>query len=245
MTFNNKAITFGSTPKWLSLNSVDPYNPLDLPPYTMRFQFSDTSYDPTTESWTDCSWQRVSSSPNVWDYTKTDNVTNWGQAFRFKFSTSLPNRVTVLGANTTGVTNFAGAFTSVNLMSVSVFDTRSVTSMSYTFAYCNSYLLTSMPLLDTSSVTDMSGMFLNCLGLTSIPLLDTSSVADVRYMCSGCRNVESGSLALYQQMSSQATPPSLYADCFADCGADTVSGQAELDQIPTDWGGTNYEEKLG
>ena len=85
------------------------YNPLNLPAYTMRFQFSNTSFDPTTKSWTDCSWQRVSSSPNVWDYTKTANVTDWSSAFSNKFNSST-NRATILGANTTGVTNFYRAF---------------------------------------------------------------------------------------------------------------------------------------
>jgi hypothetical protein len=51
-------------------------------------------------------------------------------------------------------------------------------------------------------------------------------------------NVESGALALYQQAGSQATPPSSYSNCFAGCGRDTVTGAAELAQIPTDWGGT-------
>jgi hypothetical protein len=55
-----------------------------------------------------------------------------------------------------------------------------------------------------------------------------------------CHNVQSGALALYQQASTQATPPSAHTYCFNDCGDRTESGRAELAQIPTDWGGT-YE----
>lgn len=157
------------------------YNPLNLPAYTMRFQFSDTSYDPTTQSWTDCSWQRVSSSPNVWDYTKTANVTDWSSAFSNKFYTST-NRVTILGANTTGVTTFSRTFYSAKVESVALFDTRSVTAMDYMFA--NSYF-TTIPPLDTSSVTNMNWMLSSCHSLQSIPLLNTSSVTTMNNMFNG------------------------------------------------------------
>lgn len=33
----------------------------------------------------------------------------------------------------------------------------------------------------------------------------------------------------------QATPPSSHASTFNKCGRDTVSGAAELAQIPSDW----------
>jgi len=55
------------------------------------------------------------------------------------------------------------------------------------------------------------------------------------YMFSGCYKVESGALALYQQASSQATPPSTHNSAFYKCGRDTVTGAAELAQIPSDW----------
>lgn len=32
ITYNNTVMSFGSTPKWMAVES-DPYNPLDLPPY--------------------------------------------------------------------------------------------------------------------------------------------------------------------------------------------------------------------
>lgn len=33
-------------------------------------------------------------------------------------------------------------------------------------------------------------------------------------------------------------PLDYYSNCFLDCGRDTVSGRADLAQIPQDWGGT-------
>jgi hypothetical protein len=50
-----------------------------------------------------------------------------------------------------------------------------------------------------------------------------------------CGNVESGALALYQQASTQANPPSTHVETFYRCGINTVQGSAELAQIPSDW----------
>jgi surface protein len=121
------------------------------------------------------------------------------------------------------------------LTSVPLFDTSSVTNMTSMFQSC--YALASVPLLDTSSVTDMSYMFDSCRVLASIPLFDTSSVTDMSCMFWNCYNVESGALALYQQASSQATVPT-HNGAFAECGSGTVTGAAELAQIPSEWGGT-------
>ena len=56
-------------------------------------------------------------------------------------------------------------------------------------------------------------------------------------MLYSCEKVESGALALYNQMSSQVNPPRRYSYCFTGCGEDTTTGYAELQQIPQSWGG--------
>lgn len=184
MTFNNKAITFGSTPAWLSISSVDPYNPLGLPPFTIRCQFS-SGYVPAVGD----SRTLVDAGENIWDiYKSSDEWTG--------LLSGRAELLAVVGANTTGV-------------------------------------------------TDMGNMFKNCTSLTSIPLFDTGSATSMDYMFYSCLNVESGALALYQQASQQTTPPTSYSYCFTNCGSNTVTGAAELAQISTDWGGTNYEEELG
>lgn len=123
-----------------------------------------------------------------------------------------------------------------DLVNVIAANTTGITKMGYMFSKCSS--LTSVPLIDTSSVTDMSGMFANCSGLTLVPSLDTSSATTMNYMFYNCYAVESGALALYQQSSSQANPPTDHTDTFTNCGRDTVTGAAELAQIPASWGGT-------
>ena len=138
---------------------------------------------------------------------------------------------------TSSVTNMSSMFNGcTGLTTVPLFNTSSVTNISVMFRNCTS--LTTVPLFNTSSVTNMSTMFYGCTGLTTIPLFNTSSVTNMSNMFYGCTNVQSGALALYQQASSQATPPSRHSRTFLNCGSNTTTGAAELAQIPSTWGGT-------
>lgn len=271
LSFGGKILTVGGNA--LSFSSVDPYNPLNLPPYTVRLEFTN-GVTPTFSKGTGV---QVSSSPNVWDLTYQD--ADWSELLRGQ-----SDLIEVLGVNATNVTSTSRMFQECTaLTSVPLFDTSAVTNMSHMF-YNNTYL-TSVPLFDTSAVTDMKWMCWNCSSITSLPLLDTSKVIDMRYMicgctslttvplfdtssaqylmymlwgctaltaiplfdtssainmeymCNSCTNVESGALALYQQASSQASVPG-HTNTFWHCGSNTVTGAAELAQIPTSWGGT-------
>ena len=112
-------------------------------------------------------------------------------------------------------------------------NTSNVTNMESMFDSCTS--LTSVSLLDTSNVTNMNLMFLNCYSLTTVPLFDTSSVTSISNMLYNCVKVQYGALALYQQASTQANPPSNHYATFRNCGSNTETGAAELAQIPSDW----------
>lgn len=134
-------------------------------------------------------------------------------------------------------TYWASLFGSIpSLQSVIAANTTGVTSMDSMFYYCTG--LTTVPLFDTSSATNLSGMFRDCQALTSIPLFNTSSATNTSRMFLNCYAVESGSLALYTQASAQVYPPSTHEYMFTGCGRDTVTGAAELAQIPASWGGT-------
>ena len=184
-------------------SQVDPLNPLGLPPYTIRCQFS-SGYTPDMGD----SQTLVDAASNVWDIYRDDP--EWYDLLANEEPVS--HLTHVLGANTTGVTDMSGMFQD-----------------------CDT--LVSVCLFDTSACETMENMFLECSALTVLPLYDTSSCDNMEYMCYGCRNVQSGALALYQQASSQSTPPSSHRQCFKNCGSNTVTGEAELDQIPTSWGG--------
>ena len=232
----------------------DPYNPLNLPPNTVRVRTNDglvpnrgsnTSYETAT---------LVEGTADVYDVYKHGN--NF-----FSFLNGSYNVIEVLGANTRAVTEMYNMFAGCSsLTSVALFDTSSATSMSNMFYNC--FSLTSVPLFDTSRVKYMQGMFYNCSSLTSVPLFNTSSVTNMNYMlqeCSSltsvplfntssvtnmtdmfnnCTKVQSGALALYRQASTQANPPSDHRRTFLACGSDTTTGAAELAQIPKNWGGT-------
>lgn len=198
---------------------------LVLPSHTIRCRFK-TGYTPSTGD----SQTLVDASNNIWDIYKASN--SWS----YMFSSDASNLVEVIAANTTGVTVMSGMFYMCEIATVPLFDTSSVTNMTGMFMMCHD--LTSVPLFDTSSVTGMGTMFYSCSSLASVPLFDTSSADDMSYMFYDCSAVQSGALALYQQASGQATPPSSYASCFTNCGSNTVTGAAELAQIPSSWGGT-------
>lgn len=188
---------------WLTNSQTpDPYNPLGLPPYTIRVRLT-AGAEPLTHYiglGTPTAVQ-VYADPNVWDVTLESP--DWSDLFT---SESI---VEVLGANTTGVEN-----------------------MSRMFEYCSA--LTTLCLFDTSSVESFYLAFASS-NITAIPLYPTDSLVDAYQAFSSCYNVETGSLALYQQMSTQANPPTYHDNCFADCGSGTVTGAAELEQIPADW----------
>ena len=112
-------------------------------------------------------------------------------------------------------------------------NTTGVTVISNIFNYCDQ--LTSVQLFDTSTVTNMAYAFQMCSALTSIPLFDTSNVTNMDNAFYGCYNVQTGALALYQQASTQTTPPVDHYSTFTDCGMNTVTGAAELAQIGSNW----------
>lgn len=157
------------------------------------------------------------------------------------------NNLTLEGLSVPNVTSLQSAFNAGTnnagylVLTGSIETTSSLTNVKQMFQ--NQYGLISCPIFETSGVTDMSSMFYmngraDHSRLSSVYLYHTESATDVSSMFSGCSLVASGALALYQQMSTQTTPPTTTANCFTDCGSGTVTGAAELAQIPASWGGT-------
>ena len=246
---SNKILKIGGKLLTVSAGGPTPPPPPVLPDYTIRLKFTE-GVTPTFAKGTAV---QVSSSPNVWDLTYS--AINWSYIVRDQ-----ADLIEVVGANTTSVTKMEFLFVNcTSLASVQLFDTSNVTAMNNMFQGCSSLTtipqfntskttnmnsmfagskITTVPLLDTSSVTNMGNMFNGCTSLTSIPLFDTSKVATMANTFSNCTNVQSGALALYQQASTQASVPYHSSGTFYNCGANTVTGAAELAQIPSSWGGT-------
>ena len=274
---------------------VDPLDPSNVPPNTIRCKFS-SGYTPTMGD----SQTLVDATENIWDITKSDrrysglfqsntdllvatissldSITNIGGLFQgasnltkatirnvnyslsqvFSRCSSLVSvdlkdsiltgsannlflecvsLTSIKDLNTNNITGASFMFDNCrSLTSIPLFDTRACTSMWHMCSRCSS--LVTVPLFDTSSCTNLSEMFSGCTSLTTIPLFNTSSCTNMSEMFRDCYNVQSGTVALYQQASTQATPPTSHSRTFENCGRDTITGAAELAQIPTDWGGT-------
>jgi hypothetical protein len=88
------------------------------------------------------------------------------------------------------------------------------------------------------NVETMDRSFMNCTSLTSIPssIQFGSYVANVAQMFAGCTEVTGGALSLYNQLKDIATITN-HSDTFKNCGTNTQTGLAELQQIPLSWGG--------
>ena len=203
---------------------------------------------------------QLSANPNIWDLTYENS--DWNHLLcerdpEYGYIIRNDTLLEVLEAETSGVTNMYGLFNyCTDLRNVSLFDTSNATTMQDMFMDC--YSITSVPLFNTAKVKYMIGMFINtsivsipnfntskvedmrtmfryCRSLTTVPLLNTSKVQNVMDMFEDCVNVESGALALYQQLSTQTTPPATYSEAFKNCGSNTQTGAAELAQIPDTW----------
>lgn len=224
--FNNKVLKNIANDKWL-VNKVDPYNPLNLPPNTVRVRTSDGNVPRKAGYATYETATLVPGTTDVYDVYKS------GTSFQSLLESSF-NVIEVLGANTTGITDMTNMFnTCTALTTVVLFDTTNVTNMKMMFFNC--VALTTVALFNTHNVVDTSYMFSECENLPIVPLFDTYNVTDMSAMFYKCYKVQSGALALYLQASSQSTVPSSHSLVFTDCGKNTQTGSAELAQIPSDW----------
>ena len=228
---------------------------------TLRFEFSKMDYDPTVAGvGSSGTWKNLGAKfHNVWDWTRSG--ADWSASFTNAFKAS-DNDVEIIAAgDTSAVTNMSTLLSSCSsLKKVCKFYTSNVTNFTEMFYTCTG--LTELPLFDLSSATNINSFlrgcsnlkiipafntpkvtnfvaaFRNCNEVTNIPLFDTGKATSVSQLFFNCTKVEGGALALYTQMSTQATPPSTVSDCFKNCGKDTTTGAAELAQIPASWGGT-------
>lgn len=187
----------------------------------------------------------------------TSHVTNMINAFG-----ECENLISVPKFNTSNVTSMLDMFTNCSsLVSVPSFDTHNVTDMTRMFSGCTS--LSSVPSFDTSNVTKTAGMFTRCRSLLTAPVTSLPNATDINGMYQSCSSltavpqmnipygimvltlfhgttsVASGALSLYNSIKNNYTGmSSINAHyCFKDCGRNTVTGQAELAQIPSAWGG--------
>lgn len=233
---------YGYAGTWLSCtyNGTSEYGILEwscdgaLAPRSMRFDFKYDHFNPTTlvdYGGLGATWTHVEDDVYDFYYNSTDwGARNWSHLgtkrnLFYAYSSSVSDQpftthnFDVIDANLEDVTDVEQLLGGLGMGGL-----KSIESIR-----------------NTSSVTNFNSFLYRgrvAAQFTSIPLFDTSSAEDVRNMCNNARNVTTGALALYTQMSTQANPPTSYSGCFSNCGSGNASGQAELAQIPTSWGGT-------
>jgi hypothetical protein len=254
---------------------------------TLRFMFSDTTYNPQAAGvGASGTWRKkLDTNYNVWDWT--NNNASWSNQFEGAFVD--PNNIVDIidAGNTSNLTSISYCFrNSTSLNSVCLFDTSNVLNISQ--AFTNTAIKTlpkfnfdkvttgigaCLQCTDLKTVNDLSFiavaggsglqqffdgcaqlenvgtiyapnvrqisyMFRGCAGLKAIPSISCDSAITTTSMFSGCRNVESGILDFYNYLSTKETTVTTYSGTFNNCGINTVTGSAELAQIPSSWGGT-------
>ena len=218
LSFGNtsiKDVYFGSTKiKEMYLGSSKVYSSNAYPYLT--FEFSVSNFVPTTSllnsSYSpDCEWKQVSSSPNVWNL----EIHEWAydtqqnqSGIRFLFSASDGVSIGNLIPNKLG----GGTCKLIGSGNFNVtLDGYVCETFDRTFRYCT--------------------------GLTSIVPIQCNNIVNVGGMYDLCSNVESGALDQYNWFNTYGVNITNHSSTFSNCGADTQTGLAELNQIPVGWGG--------
>jgi hypothetical protein len=134
--------------------NYDKYNPLGLPPFTIRAKFK-PGVTPTMGD----SQTIVDPAENVWDIT--NNNKSWYSLFA-----NNGNLISILGANSKGVTEINTLFIGCrSLTSVQLFDTSSCLWMNHMFMSCSS--LVAIPEFDLTSCLNLNFACYGCPNVQS------------------------------------------------------------------------------
>lgn len=216
LSFGNIILTTGSG-AWLE-TSASP-GPTPAPQYSLRFKFSDLSYNPlvaypigSSTVWSPdywkagCSWTQISADPNIWEYRREpDHMSGdpwgtnaWNEEFLNKFDDYEHNQVEVLGGNTTGITSMNAMLAqNPGLVRVALFDTSAVYDMQQmlmglpvTGTDAHVSHLVEVPNFDFTNCLVTQGMFWGCVELETVPAFDLKGVCDANSMFADCRALQ-------------------------------------------------------
>lgn len=234
-TYNDKVLKNVATDKWLKKVEASPLPP--IPAYTIRAKIL-TGQEPSS-SGPPMTFALVDAAQNIWDITSQQYfayIAGYGLSYAIEVLDWNPGDLTT----TSSGSGFGGAGTNQYLTKVTLTNFGNLTNINYLFKNNNHNLdaLEEINLSGTQNITSFQGFCSNLPGLKRVPLFDTSSATNVANMFAGCTNVESGALAMYNQLAALGSQITTNTDTFAYCGSNTVTGAAELAQIPASWGGT-------
>ena len=138
----------------------DPFNPLGLPPYTVRILLNDKTKTPNmgvSQTFVG-EGSGMYITGNIWDITMQ-------YPWEYLFNSYDPGAWEILGANATGISSFDGfCQMATNLLTCPIFDTRDGESFRNMFEQCSALdRVPRFPFLDAEYRNpDVSRMFYNC-----------------------------------------------------------------------------------
>ena len=163
----------------------DPYNPIGLPPRTVRVKTTDNN-PPIIGSNRQSSATVITQVPGlegIYDVSAVKQTTDIGFYDLFGNSYNLEK---VLGVNPGDITDVAMMFQNASALNyVRLFDTSNITRASYMFNGCSS--LNYVPDFDTRNVKRIDGMFKNCINLKKAPSLNTSKATHMNNAFENCK----------------------------------------------------------
>lgn len=186
-------LTFGGS--WLNFGgSIVTLPESALPEYTVRVQFTDTSFVPTSAtggtSKPGGTWTAVDASQGIWDLYH--NSTDWSFMFNLSHAyIGANNYAKILGANVgSDVLTITSMFSNCNALTevhnfkssanLSNVNTRSV------FNYC--IYLTAAD-VDMSGASDLNGFFNYCANLSAVTIKTTNSLTNTTGMFDDCHSL--------------------------------------------------------
>lgn len=230
LKYNNRTLTYNN--RWLNETMI----PIDLPPNTVRLRYADGVILSADSRFPDVTLTQISSIPNIWDLTNTDN--NWWRLLS-DYTGYGSGLLEIIGANVSGVDSLTGlCYGCKSLYKVCNLNLTGVFAVTAMFGGCIN--LTQVGSINMSGVQLMNDMFNGCKQLPVIPNITLPSYKsdnNCYQMFYACYKVSSGITNLYNRLRYVIDTSSVgnYLSCFHDCGRDSPTGSAELAQIPVKW----------
>lgn len=224
-TYNDKVLVNSANDKWLKEKELPP-----IPDYTWRMKLAGgtspaTSGPPVTTT-------LVDASKNIWDVTSSNYFGIIGLYYG-------QNAIELLDWNPGDITGSIWAEMGSNSQLTKATITNFGNLTEFVTIFGGVATLEEVNLSNTDNLTNISNLFTGCTGLKSIPQFNVSSVTICQDTFRNCTNAESGIVDMYNALKDNTYQSSnSYKDCFTNCGSNTITGAAELAQIPSSWGGT-------
>lgn len=235
-TSNGKILINGSNNKWLSAPAVVPFGPthVELADGVIRIRVTPGSV-PTANGGPP-GFTATNVEGDIWDCSNPGY-----ENYVFEYSNIKTIAVDIIDwhvkdtSTSLNDTNQRIGAGWTNLKRINISYCSHLTTLYSSFT---STSIEELYLSNTSSVTNMTEICKGASSLKMIPYIeDVKALRECLSAFDGCVKVESGITNMYNrlsQVSALSEMPQHYK-CFYNCGSDTVTGAAELAEVPSGW----------